>query len=202
VVYAGYPARSISASDLRPKDVRGLRRGQDVVDVPEVDTGDELLGRHIREQLPQRLALELGVEIPHRVDQRRRGEVDNALLGAEPPQLAVGNEVAPEAGHVGGDPFQGAADHVMRQQIDRLDAQLVPATDGEGQPVAGDALWVVGLEHHVCRRVVGVAVHRVRTVQRPRRRKADVVGDCSENSRAHLARSYMLKLRCLSILGL
>ena len=70
---------------------RALRR-QGVGDVPEVDQRDELLGRHVDEELPEWLAGGLRVEVPDRVDDGRRREVDDALLGTDPAQLAVADE--------------------------------------------------------------------------------------------------------------
>ena len=56
---------------------------------PEVDERDDLLRGHVDEQLPDRLLLLLGPEVPERVDDGRGGQVDDALLGSDPPQLAV-----------------------------------------------------------------------------------------------------------------
>src|SRR5262249_9769212 len=50
-----------------------LVRGERVVDVAKVDAGNDLLGRQVGEQLPERLALELRVEVPDGIDDRRRG---------------------------------------------------------------------------------------------------------------------------------
>ncbi len=49
------------------EDVEGFIRGEGVVDVAEVDERDELLGRHVGEQLPERVCLR-----PWRRGPRRR----------------------------------------------------------------------------------------------------------------------------------
>jgi hypothetical protein len=49
---------------------------------------DDLLGGISASRSPERLAFGLGVEVPDRVDERAGGEVDDALLGAEPAELA------------------------------------------------------------------------------------------------------------------
>ena len=95
VVYAGMPsASSVSMRAVFPaardsSSVERLLAAQRVRDVAEVDERDLLLGRHLRQQPPQRLALPLGVEVPHRVDDGGRRHVDHALLRPEPAQLAV-----------------------------------------------------------------------------------------------------------------
>ena len=94
---------------------------------------DDLLRRHVRQQLPERLALRLRVQIPHRVDDRCEREVDHALLRAEPSQLRVGGEPPPETGEVGGDPGQRLPDDEVTERLDRRDAHLVAAPDRECQ---------------------------------------------------------------------
>src|SRR6185312_4760511 len=60
---------------------------QGVGDVAEGDAGDELLRRHVDEQLPERLAFGLRVEIPDGVDDGGRRQVDGAFVRADPAQL-------------------------------------------------------------------------------------------------------------------
>ena len=67
-------------------------RRERVGDVAEVDARDDLARRHVGEQLPQRLASRLRVQVPDGVDDRGQREVDDALLGPEPAQLRVGRE--------------------------------------------------------------------------------------------------------------
>ena len=70
-----------------PQQVERLLGREGVRDVAEVDARDELLGGHVGEQLPERLALALRPQVPDRVDDRGRREVDDALLRAEPAEL-------------------------------------------------------------------------------------------------------------------
>jgi hypothetical protein len=50
---------------------------------------DELLGRQVDEQLPERLLLAAGPEVPDRVHHRARRHVQDALLG--PSQRSCGS---------------------------------------------------------------------------------------------------------------
>src|SRR5581483_5178772 len=82
------------------EDLERLVTRERVLDVAEVDAGHQLLRRQVDEELPQRLALELRVQIPHRIDDGRGGEVDDALLRPEPAKLGVGDEPAPQSSAV------------------------------------------------------------------------------------------------------
>ena len=62
--------------------------------------------------------------------------MDDAFLGTEPSQLRVGREPPPEAGEVGGDVVERAADDEMAERFDRGGAHFVAAPDRERQPVA------------------------------------------------------------------
>ena len=65
---------------------------------------DELLGRHVGQQLPERLAFRLRPQVPDRVDDGGRRQVDHAFLRADPAQLADRRRSAPpEAAHIGRD---------------------------------------------------------------------------------------------------
>ena len=177
------PTRSSSSASL------GRER---VGDVAEVDATHELLGAHVHEQLPQRLALRLGPQVPDRVDQRRGGHVDHALLGAEPAQLRVAGELAPErrAGRPRG--RQTAADG--------------PAAPAHGsprrtisvpRPMVNVRPWPLSSEsvrqNHVRRGVVGRFVHRVRAGQRARRGEADVADiDVGDHAVTHNSLPYPL----------
>ena len=101
VVYAGKPWTSISCS----RSARGLVAPQDlerflgryrVGDVAEVHATHELLRAHVHEQLPEWLAFGFGVEVPDRVHYSGGSQVYDALLGADPLQLAVARHPAPE----------------------------------------------------------------------------------------------------------
>ena len=94
--------------------------------------------RHVGQQLPDRLALGLGVEIPHRVDDRGHRDVDDTLLGTEPAQLRVAGQLAPERAEIGGEIVERPADDVMTERLDRRDADLVAAADREGEAVTFD----------------------------------------------------------------
>ncbi|GAB3995002.1 hypothetical protein GCM10029992_11060 [Glycomyces albus] len=65
-----------------------------------------------------------------------------------------------------------AADDVLGERLDRRAADVVAASDGEGEAVAFAA--VVGVQDDVGRRVVGVGVHRVGAVEAARSGEADV----------------------------
>ena len=106
---------------------------------------DDLLRAHLGDQPPHRLAFRLGPQIPHRVDDRAGGEMHHALVGADPAQLAVAGDVAPEARRIFADPVEFEPDDQRRERLDRGAAHLVAAADGEGQSVAGEP-GGVGLE--------------------------------------------------------
>src|SRR5205814_3765849 len=162
---------------LRPaQDRQRVVRGERVGQVPEVDQRHDLLRRHLREHQPQRLPRALGREVPHRVDHGRDGHVHDALLRTEPAQLRVVHQLLPEPAEVGEDALDRPADEVRPQRLDRGRLDVVAAADGEREPVPLQAVLVVGAQHHVGRGVVRVRVHRVRAVQLPGRREADVVG--------------------------
>ena len=139
---------------MRRRIVERLGRRQRVVDVAEVDAGDELLRRQVGEELPERLSLELRVQVPDGVDDRGRREVDDALLRPEPAQLAVGDEPPPEPSEVADELLDGRADDVRHERLDRGDADLGAAADREREPVARQPVRIVGLECDVGRRVV------------------------------------------------
>ena len=157
-------------------------RCEDVVDVPEVDGRHELLGREIREQPPERLALELGPEVPNGVDDGARRQMDRALLGSDPSQLRVGDEAPPEAAHVLADAVERPADHERLERADRRNADFGAPAAREGEAVTLEA--DVRRQHDVGGRVVRVGVHRIRAVEPARGRKPDVAGAEREDSRA------------------
>ena len=156
------------------EQVERLLRRERVGDVAEVDARDDLLRGEVDEQLPQRLALDLGPQVPDRVDDRRGGEVHHALLRPEPAQLAVGDEAAPEAAHVADDPVEAAADDERLEGVDSGDADLGAAAAREGEAVPLDAVVRVGAQDDVRGRVVRIGVHRVGAVEPARGREADV----------------------------
>ena len=78
------------------QDGQRLLGGERVRDVAEVDLADEPFGFGVGEQLPQGFGGAFGGEVPDRVDDRPDRHVHHALLGAQPAQLAVADEVAEE----------------------------------------------------------------------------------------------------------
>ena len=168
---------------LAPGGAPGLRGAQDlerlvarerVGQVAEVDEVDELLGAHRRQQLPQRQAGALGLQVPQRVDHRADGHVHDALLGAEPAQLRVVDELPPHGAHVGQQLVGVAAHEPLAERLDGGHLDVVAAPDREDEAVPG----VPGVRRHphVGRGVVRVRVHGVRPVERQRRREPDVGG--------------------------
>ena len=69
-------------------------------EVAEIDTRDDLLGRHVGDEFPDRLAIDLGPQVPHRIDDGGGREVNRAFLGPDPAQLRFTGEAAPEPAHV------------------------------------------------------------------------------------------------------
>jgi hypothetical protein len=160
-------ARRAAAQQLE----RLLRR-QCVADVSPVHDADELLGGHVHEELPDRLARPLRGEVPGRVDHRAGRHVHDALLGAEPAQLRVAGQLSVEAAEVQTEVGDVTADDVRRERMDRRRLHLVAASYREREPVPVRTL--VGTQDDVRRGVVGVRVHRVGPVERRRRREANV----------------------------
>jgi hypothetical protein len=91
----GIPARQKIALAIRLRwyeafeDIDRLVRTERVGDVAEVDARHELLRRHVGQQLPERPALGLRVEIPHGVDDRGKRQVDDPLLRSKPSKLRI-----------------------------------------------------------------------------------------------------------------
>ena len=138
---------------------KGLGGREGVIDVAEVDGGDDFRGGHLGEEEPERLADGPGVEVPDGVDDGGGGEVDDAFFGAEPAELGVGDEGAGEGGEVGGETFEGAADEGAGEELDCGDAEFGTAAEGEGEAVAFEG--GVGFEDAVGGGVVGVGVDGV-----------------------------------------
>ena len=124
------------------------------------------LGRHLDEQLPERLAGALREQVPDRVHDGRRGQVDDPLLGPDPAQLAVADEASPEPAHVGEELLGRAAEDERLERAHARDHDLRAAPDREREPVALQAVAGVGPDHDIGRRVVRVRVHRVGAVER------------------------------------
>ncbi len=76
---------------------------EDVGDVTEVDATDDVFGGHVRDQLPERFPDGLRPKVPDPVHDGGRREVNHALFGADPSELRIAGDVAPERAHVRGD---------------------------------------------------------------------------------------------------
>jgi hypothetical protein len=105
------------------QDLQGLLGRYGVGYVAEVHATHELFGAHVDEELPEGLALDLRVEVPDSVDDGGGGEVYDALLRPEPPELAVARDPAPECAHAfreglqGSPTTSGAIDSIAATQI-------------------------------------------------------------------------------------
>ena len=132
---------------------------QRVDDVAEVDAGDDLTRRHVGEQFPERLVRRPRVQVPHRVDDSRQRQVDDALLRSEPSKLRLVRQHPPETGEVRRDLVEPAADDETAERLDGQHADIVAASDGEGEAMTLQPL--VGSENHVRRRVVRIRVGRI-----------------------------------------
>src|SRR5699024_11105622 len=140
----------------RLEDLEGLPGGEGVGEVPPVDERDEIGRVEVGEDLPYGSAERSGVQIPEGVDERGRGHVDHALLGAEPAQLRIAGEGAGEWAEPFGQVVDVDADDVVGQGVDRGDADLVAPTDREREAVALEV--TVGLENDVGGGVVRIGV--------------------------------------------
>lgn len=110
----------------------GLLGCDGIGDVAEVNAADELLGSHVRDDAPDRLVQGLGPEIPEGVDDGTKSQVDDTLLGSDPAQLAVGNEVAPGLTPVGGEFIKVFADYEGSEERNGGADDFVTAANGEG----------------------------------------------------------------------
>ncbi len=83
---------------------------------------------------------------------------------ADPAQLAVACQMAPELAGCGADNVEIDADHQMAHRKNSLTADVIAATDSKGEAMAFQSL-VIRIEDNIGCRVIRVRVHRVRTVQ-------------------------------------
>ncbi len=115
-----------------------LIAGQHIGQVAVVDDIGDLLRRHLRDQLPDRLAGLLGEQVPDGVDDGAGREMDRALLRPDPAQLAVAGEMPPEACREGRRTSASSVPTTRcAHRLDRHAADVVAAADGEGEAVAG-----------------------------------------------------------------
>jgi hypothetical protein len=137
----------------------GLVGRQRVGQVAEVDQPGDLLGRHPREQQPQRLAGPAGGQVPACVEHRPGGHVHDPAGRAEPVQRAVPDQPpvqlaqAAGAARVAEDLVQVLAGQEWLEDPDRRELDLVAAADGERVAVPGQMVRV-GPDDDVRRRVV------------------------------------------------
>ena len=152
-----------------------MLRRERVRDVAKVDAANEFLRRHVGEELPERFAFGLRVEIPDGVHDGGGGKMDRAFLGTDPAELAVAGDVPPELAEVRGDGGERTSDDQRRERADGGNNDLIPSTNGEGEPVA--LMRAVGFENDVGGGVIGIGIHRVRSIELARGGKADVSDD-------------------------
>src|SRR5450755_3525491 len=146
---------------LAAQQVERIIRSQDITDIAEIDTGDNLLWLHIGKQLPQRLPLDFGPQIPDRVHHSSGRQVDNTLLRPDPAQLAITSDRAPERTHVRGKRLQGMSDDQGSQCPNGRDANLVPTSDGKGQTMPFQTHNVVCSQNHVGSGIIRGAIHGI-----------------------------------------
>jgi len=150
--------------------------GEGVGQVAEVHQVDNFLGGHGRQQLPQRDTRTLGLQVPQRVDGRTDRHVHDTLLRAQPAQLGVVHELAPEAAEVDQQRVDVPTEEMALERSDRRDLHLVAPADGEDEAVPLESVICVGADQQIAGGVVRVGVHGIGTIQGQRRGEADVVG--------------------------
>jgi hypothetical protein len=132
------------ARDLLTQEFESLLAGEGIRDPVEIDTVNQLLRGHVRQELPagkrqgqvqqtedisrgyvpERLALDLGEQIPNGVDDGTNSHVPDSLLGADPAQLRFGRQRSDELDPVAGDAVEGLADDVRDVGLDALGDDL------------------------------------------------------------------------------
>ena len=91
--------------------------------------------------------------------------MDDALLRAEPPQLVLGGQAAPEPVHLARDLVERAADHEVLERADRRHDHLRAASVRERQTAAREPFGGVGRKRHVRAGIVRAAMHRDRDLR-------------------------------------
>ncbi len=151
----------------------GGREG--VGNVAKVDQIDDLLGTHVGNQPPDGFPAVARGHIPGCVHDGADGHVHDALLGAQPAQLRVIRQASRKGAEVSYYLRDVSADDKMAQGRAGQGLYVVAPPDGKDEAIAAQPARVVGAQHHVRGRVIGVSVHGIRTVHFPRRRETDVV---------------------------
>src|SRR5205823_7886484 len=103
------------------------------------------------------------------------GQVDRPLLRADPAQLLLAGDRAPETAHVRGDRVQRPSHDDWREGVDGGHHDLRAPAQREGEPVTLEPVAGVGLEHNVGGGVVGLRVHGIGACERPRGGESHVV---------------------------
>ena len=70
--------------------------------IAKVDAGDKLFWRHFANQLPHRFAVYPRPQIPYRINDGRRCEMNDTFLGTHPTQLTIARQPTvhlPRLGH-------------------------------------------------------------------------------------------------------
>lgn len=137
----------------------------------EVDAADELLGCHLGDEAEDRFADVATPQVPDGVDDCASCQVDGALVRADPAELAVAGDVAPEAGGVLLDPREAEAADSGLEGPQTGAHYFVAPSDREGESVALE-MGLVCLEDDVGGRVVRVRVHGIGAVEVVARREA------------------------------
>jgi hypothetical protein len=118
----------------------------------------------------------LGQQVPDGVDHRAGRQMDRALVRADPAQLAVRGDMAPEAARVGRR-IQSRSRPTTRWRSASIAAQQISLP----RPMVKVSPWpsrpaFIGAEHDIGGGIIRVRVHRVRAVELLRGRKAQVDG--------------------------
>ena len=114
------------------------------------------------------------------------GEVDNTFFGADPAELAVAGDCAPECPRISREILQGLTAHQGRKRLDRGHAQFVAAPDGKREAVALQPARMIGAQDDIRGGVIRGGIHGVGPGQCARGRKAEVVRDDLDNTCWHL----------------
>lgn len=185
------------------EDLESLVGRQSVRDVSEVDQVDDLRGCHVGDDAPDGFPERLGPQVPDGVHDGAQGEVDDALLRADPAQLRVVDEVAPCLAPVGDERVERAALDAIGEVRDGGADDFVAAADCEGLDdrsvllhVSGDLvagrevggfgleLWVAPEACHECTN--GSLPTDERTRNRSKMDQAQLTIPCPENSESVL----------------